>query len=125
MPVNVIWVRHEVAYIKKSYKQMLNEKYQGKLKEGSQITVKLVNDSASSEKMHARLMLSKFGGFHFDQGFSEFDNDRYVDIAILDKKRHDHYCRWYLDRVSPCDFEIVEKYTVTVEGTKQIHSLES
>ncbi len=110
----VIWARHEKACMttEKAYLRMLKEKYQTKLKEGSQIIVKLVNDDNSSQKMHARLMLSTLGGFRFDHGFSEFDADRYVDIAIIDKKTHDGYCRWYLDPVSPNDFEIVEEHFV-------------
>lgn len=110
----VIWARRDKVLfnMRQPYIQMLKRKYQNKLKEGSQITVKLVNDDDSKEKMHARLMLSTLGGFRFDHGFSEFDNDRYVDIAIIDKTTHDHYCRWYLDRVSSCDFEIVEEHTV-------------
>ncbi len=110
----VIWARHEKACMttEQSYLRMLKEKYQGKLKEGSQIIVKLVNDHASSQKMHARLMLSTLGGFRFDHGFSEFDEDRYVDVAIIDRKTHNDYCRWYLDPGSPNDFEIVEEHVV-------------
>ncbi|MEI6268202.1 MAG: hypothetical protein WCP01_04915 [Methylococcaceae bacterium] len=110
----VIWARHEKACMstETAYLRMLKEKYQGKLKEGSQIIVKLVNDHDSSQKMHARLMLSTLGGFRFDHGFSEFDEDRYVDVAIIDKKTHDHYCRWYLDPGSPNDFKIVEEHVI-------------
>ncbi len=109
----VIWARRDKVLLnmREPYIQMLERKYKNKLKEGSQITVKLVNDLDSKEKMHPRLMLSTLGGVHFDQGFSEFDN-KYVDIKILDKKTHDHHCRWYLDPASPCDFEIVEEHTV-------------
>lgn len=70
----VIWARHEEARMKTEhvYLQMLKDKYQPKLNSGSQITVKLVCDDSSSQKMHARLMLSTLGGFRFDHGFSEF-----------------------------------------------------
>jgi len=110
----VIWARHEEASLKtkQAYMQMLDKKYKPKLMNGAQIIVKLVNDEASSQKMHARLMLSKLGGFRFDHGFSEFDEDRYVDVAIIDRKTHNDYCRWYLDPGSPNDFEIVEEYII-------------
>ncbi len=95
----VIWARHEKASMKtkQTYGQMLNNSYLDMLLPGSSLTVKLVNDDSSSEKMHARLMLSTLGGFRFDHGFSEFEHDKYVDIAILSKSVHDQYCCWYLD----------------------------
>ncbi len=110
----VIWARYDEASLKNqaAYMEMLEKVYKPKLINDSQITVKLVNDKSSNEKMHARLMLSKLGGFRFDHGFSEFDEDRYVDVAIIDKRTHDQYCRWYLDPGSPNDFEIVEKHVV-------------
>jgi hypothetical protein len=110
----VIWARYEEASLKtkEAYFQMLNKKYKPKLMNGAQIIVKLVNDDDSSQKMHARLMLSKLGGFRFDHGFSEFDADRYVDVAIIDRKTHNDYCCWYLDPGSPNDFEIVEEHVV-------------
>jgi hypothetical protein len=108
----VIWAREEKAGMK-GYQQMLERKYESKLAKGSQLRVKLVNDNNSAEKIHARLMLSILGGFRFDQGFAEFPDDRYVDISILDKKTHDHHCRWYLDPNSPNDFETVEEYVLS------------
>jgi hypothetical protein len=110
----VIWARDKEAGLKTkaAYRLMLEKNYKPRLMNGSQLTVKLVNDDASSQKMHARLMLSKLGGFRFDHGFSEFDADRYVDIAIIDKKTHDGYCHWYLDPGSPNDFEIVEEHFI-------------
>lgn len=110
----VIWARHKEAGLttKAAYIQMLDKKYKSKLMNGTQIIVKLVNDDASSQKMHARLMLSKLGGFRFDHGFSEFDEERYVDVSIIDRKTHNDYCRWYLDPGSPNDFEIVEEYII-------------
>lgn len=110
----VIWARYERARMpdKQAYLKMLKEKYQRKLKEGSQITVKLVNDDHSKQKIHARLMLSILGGFRFDKGFSDFDNDIYVDIAILAKETHEQHRHWYLGPDCLCDFEIVEEYTI-------------
>lgn len=111
----VIWARHDQASMKtrQAYQQMLEDKYRSKLLKGSTLTVKLVDDHQSSEKMHARLMLSVIGGFRFDHGFSEFNDDRYVDISILGEEVHDQHCRWYLDPGSPCDFDIEEEYTIT------------
>jgi hypothetical protein len=110
----VIWARHEKASMKtkQAYEQMLKNSYQNMLLPGSSLTVKLVNDDDSSEKMHARLMLSTLGGFRFDHGFSEFDENRYVDIAILGKAVHEQHCRWYVDPNSVCDFDIVERYLI-------------
>jgi hypothetical protein len=110
----VIWARDKEAGLKTkaAYRLMLEKNYKPRLMNGTQLTVKLVNDDASSQKMHARLMLSTLGGFRFDHGFSEFDANRYVDIAIIDKKTHDGYCRWYLDPGSPNDFEIVEEHFI-------------
>jgi hypothetical protein len=110
----VIWARYEKAGMKtkQAYAQMLKNRYQSMLLPGSSLTVKLVNDDDSSEKMHARLMLSTLGGFRFDHGFSEFDENRYVDIAILGKSVHNQHCRWYVDPNSVCDFEIVEEHLV-------------
>jgi len=108
----VVWAREENAGMK-GYRQMLERKYKPKLAKGSSLIVKLVNDDNSVEKIHARLMLSILGGFRFDQGFAEIPDDRYVDISILDKKTHDHHCRWYLDPNSPNDFEIVEEYVLS------------
>lgn len=110
----VIWARHDKASMKtkQAYEQMLKNSYQNILQPGSLLTVKLVKDDDSSEKMHARLMLSTLGGFRFDHGFSEFDETRYVDIAILGKSVHEQHCRWYVDPNSVCDFEIVEEHLV-------------
>ena len=107
----VIWARYEIVSIK-NYAQELKNSYQCMLLPGSSLTVKLVNDNDSSEKMHARLMLSVLGGFRFDHGFSEFNASRYVDIAILGKSVHEQHCRWYLDPNSMCDFDIVEEHRI-------------
>jgi len=108
----VIWAREEKAGMK-GYQQMLERRYKTKLVKGSQLIVKLVNDNNSTEKIHARLMLSVLGGFRFDQGFAEIPDNRYVDISILDKQTHDHHCRWYVDPGSPNDFEVVEEYVLS------------
>jgi hypothetical protein len=110
----VIWARYEKAGMKteQAYAQMLKNSYQSILLPNSKLTVKLVNDDDSSEKIHARLMLSTLGGFRFDHGFSEFDENRYVDIAILGETVHEQHCRWYLDPNSVCDFEIVEEHSI-------------
>ncbi|MGY6275096.1 hypothetical protein [Methylomonas sp. MgM2] len=116
----VIWARHEKASMKtkQAYGQMLKNSYLDMLLPGSSLTVKLVNDDNSSEKMHARLMLSTLGGFRFDHGFSEFEDDRYVDIAILSKSVHNQHCRWYLDPNSVCDFDIVEEHSIENRAVK-------
>ncbi|MGZ8159341.1 MAG: hypothetical protein ACXWT1_15925 [Methylobacter sp.] len=118
----VIWARYEKASMKtnrntikeakQNYFRMLKNDYEKMLLPDSTLTVKLVNDDDSGEKIHARLMLSTLGGFRFDHGFSEFDESRYVDIAILSKSVHDHHCRWYVDANSICDFEIIEEHSI-------------
>ena len=108
----VIWSREEKSGMK-GYQQMLERKYKPKLAKGTRLTVKLVDDTGSVEKMHARLMLSTLGGFRFDQGFAEIPDNRYVDVAILTKETHDQHCRWYLDPGSPNDFEVVEEHVLS------------
>jgi len=107
----VIWARNEKSGMK-GYQQMLERKYKPKLVKGSSLTVKLVNDENSVEKIHARLMLSILGGFRFDQGFAEIPDNRKVDISILAKKTHDQHHDWYLAPGSPNDFDIVEEHVV-------------
>jgi len=107
----VIWARDKDAGMK-GYGGMLERKYKSKLVKGSSLTVKLINDELSTEKIHARLMLSILGGFRFDQGFAEIPNNRNVDISILAKNTHDQHCRWYLDPNSINDFEIVEEHVL-------------
>jgi hypothetical protein len=111
----VVWARDGEANKSRSgvtYAQMLKKDYQNKLMPGATLNVKIVNDKDSSNKIHARLMISKLGGFRFDHGFSEFYEDTYVDIAILGESVHEHHCRWYLDPNSVCDFKIVEEHTI-------------
>lgn len=108
----VIWAREENSGMK-GYQQMLEGKYKSKLVKGSSLTVKLVNDDNSVEKIHARLMLSILGGFRFDHGFAEIPDNRKVDISILAKETHDQHCRWYLDPGSPNDFDIEEEHVVS------------
>jgi len=108
----VIWAIEEKVGIK-GYQQMLERRYKAKLVKGSRLTVKLVNDKGSAEKIHARLMLSALGGFRFDHGFAEIPGNRYVDISILDKQTHDQHCRWYVDPGSPNDFQVIEEYVLS------------
>ncbi len=112
----VIWARHEISAMKSetAYLEMLTRDFKSSLKKGSSLCVKLVDDTNSVEKMHARLMLSKLGGFRFDHGFQAFSDNRNVDIAILDKNTHDHHCKWYLDQGSLNDFKIIEEHYLTV-----------
>ena len=112
----VIWTRFKIAShkTKSAYFEMLKRNYQAKLKESVQVTVKLVDDKDSCEKLHARLMLSTLGGFRFDHGFEDFKDERMVDISVIDKKTHDHYCKWYLDPGSPNDFHIKEEHILVL-----------
>lgn len=108
----VIWSRYEKAGFKtkEAYFEMLRRNYQVKLKKGARITVKLLCDDGSVEKIHARVMLSILGGLRFDHGFEDFKDNRMVDISILDKNTHNHYCKWYLDESH--DFEIKERHVL-------------
>ena len=92
---------------------MLDEKYRQYLA-GSKVklTVRLIEDGHSKEKMHARLLLSTLGGLRFDHGFEEFDDGQRVDVSLLSPKAHDDHCRWYLDPNSQNDFEIVENHSI-------------
>jgi hypothetical protein len=101
----VFWTREKIAA--KAYRCMLEEKYKPSLAPKSTLTVNLVNDEGSAEKMHARLLLSTLGGLRFDHGFEEFDDGRRVDISLVSEQAHDFHCCWYLDRNSLNDFVMV------------------
>lgn len=92
---------------------MLDEKYRHYLAASkARLTVKLVEDGRSKEKMHARLLLSTLGGLRFDHGFEEFNDGRKVDVSLLSPKAHDDHCRWYLNPNSQNDFKIVEEHLI-------------
>ena len=111
----VAWSRYEKSGMKSQavYLEMLTRDFKSSLKKGSTLCVKLVDDTNSVEKMHARLMLSTLGGFRFDHGFEAFSDNRNVDIAILDKNTHDHHCKWYLDPGSRNDFQVIEEHLIS------------
>jgi hypothetical protein len=87
---------------------MLRVKYLSYLELKSTLTVKLVDDENSNEKMHARLLLSTLGGLRFDHGFEDFKDSRRVDISLVTERAHDAHCKWYLDPNSRNDFAVVE-----------------
>ena len=111
----VIWTSYEKSSLtsKADYFKMLSRDYKPALIEGSSLVVKLVDDAGSVEEMHARLMISKLGGFRFDHGFEVFNDYRNVDISILDKNTHDHHCKWYLDPDSRNDFKVIEEHLIS------------
>ena len=111
----VIWARYEESSMKSkaAYLDMLKKDFKSNLNKGSKLLVKLVDDANSIEKMHARLMISKLGGFRFDHGFEAFSDNRNVDISILDKNTHDHHCKWYLDQDSKNDFKVIEEHLIS------------
>ena len=110
----VIWARYDISKRKSqaAYSEMLAKDFKSTLNKGSKLHVKLVDDANSIEKMHARLMLSRLGGFRFDHGFEAFSDNRNVDISILDKNTLDHHCKWYLDPDSRNDFKVIEEHTL-------------
>ncbi len=107
----VFWTREKEAGIK-GYDRMLKDKYLSCLELKSTLTVKLVDDGNSNEKMHARLLLSTLGGLRFDHGFEDFKDNRQVDISLVTKQAHDAHCKWYLDPISTNDFIILETHVV-------------
>lgn len=109
-----IWTRYEISGMKNesAFKQMLLKEYKTLLNKDTELNIKLVDDDNSIEKMHARLMLSKLGGFRFDHGFEEFSDNRNVDISILDKTTHNQHCMWYLDKNSQNDFKVIEEHSL-------------
>jgi hypothetical protein len=112
----VVWARYDDASMKtkEAYCRMLDEKYRHYLTVSkARLTVKLVEDGHSKEKMHARLLLSIHGGLRFDHGFEEFTDGRKVDVSLLSPKAHDNHCCWYLDPNSLNDFDIVEEHSVS------------
>jgi hypothetical protein len=112
----VIWARYGISEMKSqaAYSEMLAKDFKSTLNKGSKLHVKLVDDANSIEKMHARLMLSRLGGFRFDHGFEAFSDNRNVDISILDKNTLDHHCKWYLDPDSRNDFKVIEEHLISV-----------
>lgn len=112
----VIWTSYEKSSTttKDAYFKMLNRDYKPALIEGSKLVVKLVDDACSVEKMHTRLMISKLGGFRFDNGFEAFSGNRNVDIMVLDKNTHDLYYNWYLEQDSKNDFKVIEEHLISV-----------
>lgn len=113
----VCWVRHEEAtksiHTTKDYRVMLETKYKPSLASKSTLTVKLVNDANSTEKMHARLLLSILGGLRFDHGFEELIDDRRVDVSLVSRLAHHDHCCWYLDPNAKNDFVIVDTHTIS------------
>lgn len=107
----VFWAREKLAA--KAYRRMLEEKYKSSLAPKSTLTVNLVNDDGSPEKMHARLLLSNLGGLRFDHGFEEFDDGRRVYVSLVSEQSNDSDYSWYLDPNSQNDFEIVEKHCIS------------
>ncbi|MGZ8189931.1 MAG: hypothetical protein ACXWTS_01730 [Methylococcaceae bacterium] len=112
----VIWARYDDASMKTKefYHHILVELYRKDLPAPkAKLTIKLVEDGRSKEKMHARLLLSTLGGLRFDYGFEEFNDSRKVDISLLSQKAHDDHFRWYLDPNSQNDFDIIEEHTIS------------
>ena len=107
----VFWTKDNDA-CDKGYDRMLRDKYLSCLELKSTLTVKLVDDGNSNEKIHARLLLSALGGFRFDHGFQDFKDGRQVDISLVTKQAHDAHCKWYLDPNSRNDFVTLESYVV-------------
>jgi hypothetical protein len=112
----VIWARYDDASMrtKEAYRRMLVELYRQYLVASkAKLTVNLVEDGHSKEKMHARLLLSTLGGLRFDHGFEEFNDDRRVDVSLISERAHNDHCRWYLDPTSPNDFKKIEEYLIS------------
>lgn len=107
----VFWTREDKANIK-GYKRLLEERYKSYLSPKSTLKVRLVDDSHSIEKMHARLLLSSLGGLRFDHGFEHFDDGRRVDISLITQQAHDAHCKWYLDVNPTNDFNIIEEHVI-------------
>lgn len=108
----ICWTRHDIAAIK-DYLGMLEEKYKPNLNANSELIVNLVEDNHSSEKMHARLLISSLGGLRFDHGFEEFHDYRKVDVSVLSENAHNAHCRWYIDPSAKNDFIVRKQHKIT------------
>jgi hypothetical protein len=108
----VLWMRDQNAGMK-GYKNMLLNKYKDCLLPSSSITVNLVDDYNSVQKMHARILFSTLGGLRFDHGFESFSDKRMVDISLVTSKALDSYYEWYSNASLINDFNIVEQHIIT------------
>jgi hypothetical protein len=111
----ICWTRHAIAGIK-DYSSMLEQKYKPFLSENSEMIVNLVEDNHSSEKMHARLLISSLGGLRFDHGFEDFYDRRKVDVSVISQSAHDAHCLWYIDPSAENDFIVIEQHQIAKIG---------
>jgi hypothetical protein len=107
----VIWARDAESGMK-GYKKMLQNKYKESLLPKSTLTVNLVDDAYSIQKMHARLLFSLLGGLRFDYGFEAFPDRRIVDISLVTSHSLDSYLDWYTGTASKNDFNILEQHVI-------------
>lgn len=65
-----LWAREECCQASDSalYAELINIKMQAGLPEKCKLSLHLVDDRAPDDRMHARYVISKFGGVRFDQG---------------------------------------------------------
>lgn len=73
--------------------QVLNEIAPG----GPGVTIDLVDDSKSPFEMHARYLVSAKGALHYDKGFEEATELRFVPVYPVERELHEQLCHLYLD----------------------------
>ena len=88
--------RHEQCW-EKGYDhraaQVLNDFASG----GPGVTIDLVDDSRSPFEMHARYLVSAKGALHYDKGFEEATELRFVPVYPVERELHEQLCHLYLD----------------------------
>ena len=67
---------------------------------GSRLEMHLLRDDATTEKIHARYLLSIKGGIRFDQGFQRLPQGRRADVAPIGEQLHAELLDQFKDLLS-------------------------
>jgi len=100
-------------YSGSSYKQDISRLIESSLTTSDKqmkITLNLVNDETSSDKLHARYLISNVGGIKLDQGFQQLPADRKNMVSTMSSALHEEVFRKF--STSSFDFKVAEKIVV-------------
>ena len=82
------------------------------------VTLNMVEDSKSNDKLHARYLLTNKGGLNFDQGFQTLPNGRKNVVSPIGKNLHTSLYEKFSNNL--LDFRILEKIVVVKRLQMQI-----